>query len=65
MNNLLNKFEGMTEREILIVAVTKIQELDEKLDTHLKRHWAINLALLGTALTAGASIAITILFTCQ
>jgi hypothetical protein len=52
--------DGPTDHDLLIRIDERVQKLDRCVANHLAHHWAVTLALVGSVLTALASLAIAL-----
>ena len=50
----------LTNRELLVLLHTKVNDLDKHFQNHLSRHWQILCLALGTALTGTGSLVVGI-----
>jgi len=51
----------LTNRELLILLHTKVNDLNRHFNNHLSRHWAVLMLALGAALTGTGSLVVGII----
>lgn len=48
----IEKFEEMSDHDLLIKIATKTSSMCDKLETHLNRHWAVTIAIITAVVIA-------------